>query len=1043
MAMANSPPTSPIATRHHRAIPLAIPSSNFTHPHIPRLQFPDADTTTVGYTVPTLAELCQLSVAQHMDLHSEAIRSLPIDLMDKLISFMLDMLHPRFLTQTQTRPLKIRLVRHNRTVTFRCLSHGTVAQAIQQIYERSETEDSIPGASGSAGVYDVNSFGLFQPAGSFHKARWLKEDEALSFYDIDPSDQLDFKLKSTVLKLSFLGPWEKVVHPLHLATLDTTMKTFVVDESKTVAQIAQDIARKLGIKHREEFSLKLQQGPDDVGTWLVPDLTLPEQGVDPLCNILLLKRQFYFDREPISMTADPDTLHFVFCQCLDAVVTATHPCSRDEAVLFAALQCQACFGDLHQGFLTPHGSEARIRLKEFFPPEYTVSKHIWKNVLQSWSGLAGASEEKCKIGYIQLTKSLKSYGFTFFNVQRFVRSASASGKMSQTRALLLGISHDMVLIIDPDTKETVNRYFFTQIRKWQVLYSFFSLFFATHKEEYLTVEAEAISQVLSTYIHHSLRNSPSVQKQFTHDFATVGRIYRGLSAGRRRSSTDSDSGQIDFSDFAANVRKCPLYVEPKKIFVNPIFGGPASFPMRYEDIIKVNKFTRMIQVLTRLSQKMVRKMSRAPSPIMSPTSVESGTEREIQFSDRKIITFLVDDRKTVTQITREVGLRMGIKNIEEFSLQVPQMPFPDDDPSVPVPSPGLWLNPYLSLAEQNIPSSCPLLFKKKFFYNEAADDCHTDPVYFHLLFCQSRDAIIENTFSCTKEEAIKLASTLFQINFGDHNPTIHKPGFLKAADLKFFLPPSLIEQWGMSFQQVERAIYQEHRNLRGIKEVYAKFRYVQLCRSLKTYGATFFPVRQQQIQQGTSPPLVLPHPSSSSPPSSSLSFLSLHHHLIHNPARHYASRSSFIGITGAGGSGSSTSVGSMSSSSGGRDRDRDRDREKDKEPSKDRSLFHSKNLLLGFSRMRILVLTAKDKRFLLDTPLSHLRRWAYNPQNQIFTLDFGDYEEGVFSFFTPQGESISQYLSDYIDFIQAKIVATQTFSESDLQLAASHNNLWN
>lgn len=78
----------------------------------------------------------------------------------------------------------------------------------------------------------------------------------------------------------------------------------------------------------------------------MPDLTLPEQGVDPLYPTFLLKRLFYFSDEKVSTSVDPETLHYIFCLCLDAVVAMTHPCSTfDEAVLFAALQCQICFGD--------------------------------------------------------------------------------------------------------------------------------------------------------------------------------------------------------------------------------------------------------------------------------------------------------------------------------------------------------------------------------------------------------------------------------------------------------------------------------------------------------------------------------------------------------------------------------------------------------------------------------------------------------------------------------------------------------------------------
>jgi hypothetical protein len=83
-----------------------------------------------------------------------------------------------------------------------------------------------------------------------------------------------------------------------------------------------------------------------VGVWLVSDLTLPEQGVDPLYTTFLLKRLFYFSDEKVSTSVDPETLHYIFCLCLDAVVAMSHPCSTvGEAVLFAALQCQICFGD--------------------------------------------------------------------------------------------------------------------------------------------------------------------------------------------------------------------------------------------------------------------------------------------------------------------------------------------------------------------------------------------------------------------------------------------------------------------------------------------------------------------------------------------------------------------------------------------------------------------------------------------------------------------------------------------------------------------------
>lgn len=74
---------------------------------------------------------------------------------------------------------------------------------------------------------------------------------------------MDFKTKETTIQIKFLGPWEKVVHPLHLSNIDKTVKTFIVDESKTVSEIAKDIGRKLGLTNADELSLKRQHEEDD------------------------------------------------------------------------------------------------------------------------------------------------------------------------------------------------------------------------------------------------------------------------------------------------------------------------------------------------------------------------------------------------------------------------------------------------------------------------------------------------------------------------------------------------------------------------------------------------------------------------------------------------------------------------------------------------------------------------------------------------------------------------------------------------------------
>jgi hypothetical protein len=62
---------------------------------------------------------------------------------------------------------------------------------------------------------------------------------------------------------------------------------------------------------------------------------------------------------------------------------------------------------------------------------------------------------------------------------------------------------------------------------------------------------------------------------------------------------------------------------------------------------------------------------------------------------------------------------------------------------------------------------------------------------------------------------------------------------VNSARLKDFVPP----EYQKTKKDIDKRIFQEHRKLQGMSELNAKFRYVQLCRSLKTYGVTFFLVK--------------------------------------------------------------------------------------------------------------------------------------------------------------------------------------------------------
>ena len=134
-----------------------------------------------------------------------------------------------------------------------------------------------------------------------------------------------------------------------------------------------------------------------------------------------------------------------------------------------------------------------------------------------------------------------------------------------------------------------------------------------------------------------------------------------------------------------------------------------------------------------------------------------------------------------------------------------------------------------------------LTLRKKLFPDQNID-CN-DPVQLNLLYRHSRDAIIEGTHPCTRDEAVQFAAIQCQIQYGNHNKAKHKPGFLM---LKEFLPREYVKIKG-----IEKAILADHHRLHNLNEINAKFRYIQLYRSLRTYGATFFLVKVKKLNVDT------------------------------------------------------------------------------------------------------------------------------------------------------------------------------------------------
>jgi talin len=72
-------------------------------------------------------------------------------------------------------------------------------------------------------------------------------------------------------------------------------------------------------------------------------------------------------------------------------------------------------------------------------------------------------------------------------------------------------------------------------------------------------------------------------------------------------------------------------------------------------------------------------------------------------------------------------------------------------------------------------------------------------------------------------------------------------------------------------------------------------------------------------------------------------------------------------------------------------------------------------------------LDEKTKEILKTWPLTTVKRWAASPN--VFTLDFGDYQDQYYSVQTTEGEHISALIAGYIDIILKRRQRKERFGE--------------
>lgn len=363
----------------------------------------------------------------------------------------------------------------------------------------------------------ASDYGLFLSDEDPRKGIWLESGRTLDYYMLRNGDILEYKKKQ---------------RPQKIKMLDGAVKTIMVDDSKTVGELLVTICSRIGITNYEEYSLiqetveekkddgmgtlkkdrtllrderkmeklKAKLHTDDDLNWLDHSRTFREQGVDE-SETLLLRRKFFYSDQNVD-SRDPVQLNLLYVQARDDILNGSHPVSFDKACEFGGIQAQIQFG--------PHIEHKHkpgfLDLKEFLPKEYIKQRGAEKKIFQDHKNCGEMTEIEAKVKYVKLARSLRTYGVSFFLVKEKMKSKN------KLVPRLLGITKESVMRVDEKTKDVVQEWPLTTVKRWAASPKSFTLDFGEYQESYYSVqttEGEQISQLIAGYIDIILKKKQS------------------------------------------------------------------------------------------------------------------------------------------------------------------------------------------------------------------------------------------------------------------------------------------------------------------------------------------------------------------------------------------------------------------------------------------------------------------------------------------------------------------------------------------------------
>ncbi len=596
----------------------------------------------------------------------------------------------------------------------------------------------------------------------------------------DLLEKLDAARKARISGLPVVSPLELVSQERRVGVqlLDGTIEMVSLDESRSVEVLCELIGLKVGVESMADYGLQIAR----TNCWLDNGQTLLEQGVKD-DTLLRFKKQLFDDEEVDK--SDPDALQLLYVQCRDAVLSGQYPLETIEAVRFAALQLQAEVGNYDTQM-------TRESLRFDFVPIAHRKVVQWNDIVGQWEKFANLDKINAQYRYVQTCRQLATYGITTFEV------LEKQDQKKKKQKVLLGVTRDAVMRLNPVTREVIKSYPLEHMRRWATNEGTFTLDFGMYEKDYYTVETsrgEEISQLLCGYIDILLKRRGDGASCFSDGKVDAERgeeivesVLRTITLGMDDADEKSPTASTNVRDAKGTDSQVPSKDTPSAVS------------------------SRLTSTSRSSSKKIIPRSETEKQRAAAPAGPLT-----VKLMDGTVKTLVASKGASISELMGTIGAKIGLDNTEEYGIKVGDK----------------WLDQNRPLEEQGIHDLSQVEFKKRFFCDDLNVD-KSDPIQLHLLYLQCRDAILSGDNPVNREEAVLFAANQLQVEKGNYVREI-KGNFEEL--LPVYLRGKI--EWNDVARQWQKLV--------NVRSDNARYRYVQSCRQLPTYGITTYQVRERRF----------------------------------------------------------------------------------------------------------------------------------------------------------------------------------------------------